>query len=133
MLKEFATYIAAQTSLTVGTDLEVGKWNTADARNSTLVAEPGGGDPKTWSNARSSQMIQVVNRAKTYFTARTAAYKVYNALKIRGEVTLPVITSGEIYVCEQVLPQAKPQALPDKDANGHFLFSTNYLVHVREG
>lgn len=132
MLKEFATYIGNNTGFTLGTDLEVGQWNTENSINSTLVTEPGGGNVKLWTDARSARMIQVVSRGTTYFTARAAAFVVYDLLNIRGEITLPILTSGEIFVVEQVVPVAPPQNLPGQDEGGNFLYSTNYQVHVRE-
>jgi len=100
MIKEFTTYIANNTSFTLGTTI----FAIADLGNTDeciVVAEPNPGLVNgTLVDLRQIPLV-IYSRAKTMFTARDNAYTVFDLLQSatgKIQVTLPVV-DGYTYLC----------------------------------
>jgi len=102
MIQELCAYIAANTSFTVGTDLIEISADSNVQDECIVIAEPAPG----LANGILTDLRQVplvaYARAVTRFTARDNAYTVFNLLHGTHQISLPVIDSGPIYVCNFV-------------------------------
>lgn len=130
MIKELTTYIANNTSLTVDTDLFAG-FRPAEAQPQCVaVLEPTGGIVNSYFPDAGEKMIQILSRAKSYWDARSDIYTVFNLLKSKAQVTLPVVGSTT-YKAEFIEAQNFPQSL-QQDENGLWEFSANFIIRIRE-
>ena len=136
MFKEIIRFIEDKASLTLGTDLFSGH-RPQDAPDACdLILETGGGGIEVDLPDRADYSIQVLSRAKTYFTARTRAWNVYDAIYRDWSLgsagwALPVVTSGEEYEVMVIEPLAIPQYI-GQDEKGRYEFSTNYIFRIKD-
>jgi hypothetical protein len=130
MIKEITTYIANQTSLTLDTDLFAG-FRPAEAPDRCVaVLEPTGGVVNSYFPDAGEKVIQILSRAKSYWDARSDIWSVFNTLKSRAQITLPVVGSTT-YKAEFIEAQHFPQSL-QQDEEGRWEFSVNFVFRIRE-
>jgi len=132
MLQELCKYIENNTALTLGTDLFCGPFpaDASETDTASCVTEPPG-YTKPWSSVRSEKHFQVLARGPDTLAARTASYVIYNALHIKGEVTLPEVNTGDSPVAEVINLSQTPGHI-GKDATGRReLYSFNLVIHER--
>ena len=144
MLKEITTFIESQAGLTRDTNLFAGHRPQGTIDACDVVLETAGGSVFfNWAK-RADLVIQVLSRAKSYFTARARAWAIYDA--IYREHTVPdglgtvhpsagwrlpldaeeVDKTYEIMIIE---PLAPPQYIGQDEKLRHE-FSTNYLMKI---
>ena len=131
MIKDFCEYIEDNTSFVVGTDLFAGFWNI-DSPDSAVLVKESGGTEKAWSTTRRAVTFQVLTRAVDHHDSRSNSFTVYDLFKVskRGQLTLPVMVSGETWVIENISALAPPQYIGEDEKRRH-IFSTNYLAHAK--
>ena len=76
-------------------------------------------------------MAQVLTRAEEYLDGYDTARGIVAALAERGEIALPVLTSGEEYVVESMMTDTGVQYI-GPDANRLHEFSTNLTCYVKK-
>ena len=131
MIKELAQYIENNTSMVIGTDLFAG-WVTQGSQDTASVLTETGGATKDWSTTRRAPTFQVISRGATYHTARDEAFTIFDLFNgTKGEITLPVITSGDDFMIENIVPISSPQYI-GQDQERRFEFSTNYLIYTKD-
>jgi hypothetical protein len=136
MITEIWSFIATRTGLVKGTELLVGH-RTQDAPDEcSVVMESGGGGIVPDLVDRVDKMIQILTRAKTYFTAHDNAWVIYNALYRDHEYgsagwSIPAVAPAvQDYVAMIIEPVSDP-AYIGQDEKGRFEFSTNYQFLMR--
>lgn len=144
MLKEITTFIATKATLTIDTNIFAGHRPQGVADACDVVLETAGGMVFfNWAK-RADPVIQVLSRAKTYFTARARAWAIYNAIyrehtaaDALGNVypsagwTLPVVAGGPTYIAMIIEPLSPPQYIGQDEKLRHE-FSTNYIFKIRK-
>jgi len=127
---------ALTTSLIIGDTLQVGH-RPQDAPDACdTILESSGGSIIFDLPERADLAIQVLSRAKTYFTARARAWAIYDAIFrdwIYGSAgwTLPIVTVGEEYEAMIIEPMATPQYIGTDEKN-RAEFSCNYIFKTRK-
>lgn len=130
MIKEISKYIENNTGFVIGTDLFTGH-RPANAQNECVVIlEGAGGKPEFSIPDSVEKAIQILTRAKSYFTARADSYTIYNLLHGKSGITLPVVTSGEEYLVNVIEAMNVPQPI-GQDAKGLWEFSTNFIFRIQ--
>jgi hypothetical protein len=81
---------------------------------------------------RQDKEVQVLNRARTFFTARADATAIYRLLHGLSWVDLPVLTSGEEWTAMIIDAVAAPAPIENPNAQGIFTFSTNYIFRMKD-
>lgn len=99
MIKEFTTYIGANTSFTVGTDLFAISVDSDLIDTCVVVAESAPGLANGILTDYRQIPLTVYSRATSRFTARDNAYTVFDLLHGKHQVSLEAIGSGPVYVC----------------------------------
>lgn len=99
MIKELCTYIDTNTSFTLGTDLFAISVDSDKIDECVVIAETGAGLAHGLLTDYRQIPLTAYTRATTRFTARDNAYTVFNLLHGVQQVSLPVIGSGAVYVC----------------------------------
>lgn len=107
MIKELVNYIAANTSLTVGTTIFALAMDSDTIDECIVVAEPAPGLVDGLLADKRQIPLVAYSRAKTRFTARDNAYTVFDLFvwgasdKFHGntQISLTAIGSGPTYVC----------------------------------
>ena len=130
MLQELCKYIENNTALTLGTDLFCGPFppNAQDSASSVVQT---GGYEKTWTQNRVEKRFQVLTRDTDHLAALAASKVIYDALRVKGEVSLPVVNSGVSPTIEVIHANAPPQYVgPDATERRH-LFSVNYVINEK--
>jgi len=131
MLKELCKYISNNDSNhTLGDNLILGEWTANDPVASSAVTDSSGRS-KNWTPNRDEYRIQVLSKGQDYLTARDLSMSIYNLLKKKGQITLPVVDSGEEWIMEQVNPVSPPQLL-SIDGETSPVISVNYIVHAKK-
>ena len=138
MIMEIGKYIEDLTGLVPGDTLWIGylpkvkpgtKLPPPDRITVVLENTPSPGDPD-WPDYVQKE-IQVLHRAKFYFTARADAEALYADLHGLAGVELPVINSGEAYIANTIHGVGTPASIgPKPDDQGYFTFSTNYIFRI---
>jgi len=136
MLKEIAKFIEDKTaSLTIGTNLFEGHRLQDAPDRCTCILETGGGGLDFDLTDRVDKMIQVLSRGKTYFTARTDAWEVFDALHtgaygMSGHTLAHVLPALQDYEAMTIEAISDPQYI-GQDEKRRYEFSTNYLFKIR--
>ena len=99
MIFSITQYIANNTSLVIGSTLFAGLSESDAPETAVVVAEltPGLADGLLTDKVQKS--VRVLSRAKSYATARTNTYLVFELLHGKMQITLPVVASGKTYLC----------------------------------
>lgn len=135
MLKEITDFIADKASLTRDTNLFAGHRPQGTIDVCDVVMESAGGTVFFDLPERADIVIQVLSRAKTYFTARARAYVIYDAIFAdfteggSAGWTLPVVDNA--YEAMIIEPLAPPQYI-GQDEKLRFEFSTNYIFRMKK-
>jgi len=125
LIKEITQYIAANTSLVVGSTLFAGFTESDAPRTCVIVQEL---DPAIADYLLTDVVqkpIRVLVRGATYWTTEATARSVFDLLHGKMQVTLPVVTSGTTYCVN--ITGTHPYYL-GKDANGSHVFVVNFMV-----
>jgi hypothetical protein len=136
MLKAISTFIALKTGLTIGGRLQIGHRTQDSPTRCSVIMESGGGGLEPDLPDRIDKMIQVLTRAKTYFTARADARVIFNALYRDHEYgsagwDIPAVAPAvQDYVAMMIEPVSDP-AYIGQDEKGRFEFSCNYQFLMR--
>jgi len=137
VIKEIATFIKDHTAgLVIGDTLQEGH-RTQDAPDACdVILESSGGSVFFDLPERADILIQVLSRAKTYFTARARAYVIYDAIFRdwtygAANFTLPIVTAGEEYEAMIIEPLATPQYI-GQDEKRRYEFSCNYIFKIKK-
>ena len=137
MIRELADYLASETGLTLGTDADAdfstGEYPAVDevvgvASRLTIS----GGPERLQVPGRSRMLAQMVTRSPDYVTSYDRALVFSAALRKRGEITLPLLTSGEQWAINSVEGMTHPFDL-GSDAEGRNRVSVNYTLQVDSG
>jgi len=134
MFPEICELIEQRTGFTKDSGaLQVGHRIQSAPERCILVAEPGGGEPNFYCRDMMNLDIQVVSRAKTYFSAREDSWTVFRALHGQSGLNMPRLEgSGEDYLAMTIEAISTP-AYIGQDGNGRYEFSTNYIFRCEEG
>ncbi len=142
MIKEITTFIRDRAALlptpfafVIGTDLFAGHRPQAVADACDVILESTGGEAFFELPERADPVIQVLSRARTYFTARARAHVIYDAIfriHTLGSAawTLPVVIAGVKYEVMVIVPLSPPQYIGQDEKLRHE-FSTNYIFKVK--
>ena len=137
MIKEITDFIASKAGLTRDTDLLAGHRLDEAPDACDVVLESSGGSVFFDLPERIDPVIQVISRDTTYFTARTRAYVIYDAIYrdhiygSAGWAIGPIIAGGDEYEIMTIEPLAPPQYI-GQDDKARFEFSTNYLMRIKK-
>ena len=131
MIKEIAVFISGKTSLIIGDTLQVGH-RTQDAPDRcSAILESGGGKPYFDLPDRIDKTIQIISRAKTYFTARTDAWEIFDALHgTAGWQISAVAPATQDYEAQVIEGISDPQYI-GQDEKLRYEFSTNFIVKIK--
>ncbi len=99
MIKELSTYIANNTVFVLGSTLFALAVDLDTIDECIVVAEPAPGLANGWLTDLRQAPLVIYARATTRFTARDNAYVVFDLLHGADQISLPVIGSGPVYVC----------------------------------
>lgn len=77
--------------------------------------------------------VQLLNRAKTFFTARDDAVELYEALHNTGGWSLPVVAGGPNYKAIVIDAYGPPAPIENPGESGLYIYSTNYTWKIEEG
>lgn len=106
MIFSVTQYIANNTTFVIGSTLFAGFGGLDIPETAVVVQElvPGLADGLLTDKVQ--KLVRVLSRAKSYATARANAYSVFDFLHGKMQITLPVVDSGGIYLCniEGTLP-----------------------------
>lgn len=130
MIKEIAQYIEDNTDFVIGTTLQVGHRIPKAPDECVAVLENTGGKPEFSIPDSVEKAIQILTRAKTYFTARSNAYIVYDLFHGKSGITLPVVAGGEEYLVNVIEAMNVPQSI-GQDEKGLWEFSTNFILRIQ--
>lgn len=119
MIKEIAEYIAAHTSLVIGTTLFAGFTETDAPSPCVLIQEVDPAIADYLLTDKVQRPIRIMSRSTSHWTARTNAYTVFDLLHGKMQITLPVVTSGVVYI---VNVAGGPPYYIGKDPNNNFVF-----------
>ena len=131
MIRELATYIAAQVPLVLGTTLHVGYFPD-DAPDDCSMVRHGGGDVKhrSASYSREDPLAQVITRAEVQSVALAAARAIFDALRHKTNITLPQVDGGTIYHV-YTIDAGLPQSI-GRDELGRFEYSATFQMRLEE-
>jgi len=131
MIKEFTQYIENNSSFVIDTNIFAG-FRPADAPDRCLaVLEPTGGAVNSYFPDAGEKVMQILSRAVSYWDARADIYTVFDLLKSKAQITLPIIVSDTIYKAEFIEAQNFPQSL-QQDEEGRWEFSVNFAIRIRQ-
>lgn len=99
MIKELCTYIADNTSFTLGSTLFAISVDSDNIDRCVVVAETGAGLVNGLLTDLRQVPLTAYTRATTRFAARDDAYTVFDLLHGTQQVSLTAIGSGPVYVC----------------------------------
>lgn len=99
MIKELCTYIANNTSFTLGIDLFALSVDSDLIDRCVVIAETGAGLVHGTLTDYRQVPVTAYTRAATRFTARDDAYTVFDCLHGKQQIELPVVGSGYTYTC----------------------------------
>jgi len=137
MLQEIAKFIENKTTtFTIGTNLFEGHRLQDAPDRCTCILETGGGSLHFDLTDRIDKMIQVLSRAKTYFTARADAMEVFNALHtgaygMAGHTLAAVAPADQDYEAMVIEAVSDPQYIGQDEKRRHE-FSCNYQFKLRD-
>lgn len=125
ILDELSTYVAANSTLAVGTDLFMHSFPATAGDTAVAFFETGGVTPSVLFSGVDHERptVQVVVRSDAYPTARSLAQVVFNLFTSIENVTLPT-SSGVAYISGTA--QQQPFSIGD-DGKGRPQVSCNYL------
>lgn len=77
--------------------------------------------------------VQLLNRAKTFFTARDDAEELYEALHDTAGWNLPLVApANRQYLAVVIDANGPPAPIENPGASGLYIFSTNYIWKIEE-
>lgn len=123
-LVEIVDFIAARTGLTKGRDLILGYSDGLEVGDHTVIVQSGG-SANPDSPRRSEIMIQALTRFLSYADGMEAA----EALKFALHSYAGGETTG--LLLDTIVAVSPPQYI-GKDDRGRHVFSTNFLVKIKE-
>ena len=133
MIKELTQYIEdnSYSSLVIGTNL-FGGHRPPDAPDECVVVLETGGLPYPYSGTlRGEASFEILARDKTYFECRDLIWSVFEIFRVKGEITLPVVISGDDWLIESIVAINRPQSL-GQDDKGLFEMSVNYIAYCKK-
>lgn len=89
------------------------------------------GDPTYWPDYV-EKAVQLLNRAKTFFTARDDAKELFDALHNTAGWNLPIVDAGPQYLVYTIDAQGPPAPIENPSQERLFTFSTNYIFKIEE-
>jgi len=131
MLKEITTYIANNTDFVIGTDLFAGHRPSNAPEECIVILENAGGATNFLLTDKVDKAVQILSRAKTYFTARDNIYTVYNLLHGKSWIELPEVVSGVEYIAMTIEAITIPQSI-GQDERGLYEFSVNFIFRIKD-
>jgi len=138
VIREIAQFIEDMTHgyFTIGVNLFVGYLPIQDQLSVPIpdrlavVLENAGAEVEGQLPDYAGKLIQIWNRAQDFWEARDDAYAVYDVLHGASGWELPVLTSGEAYLAMAIDARSQPAPISQPDAQGYFVFSTNYIFRI---
>ena len=128
MIQAFTRYIAANTALTIGTDLYAGH-RPSNAPDACDVVLDRIGPITTWNRASRFQLsLQVLSRASSYFAASERAQTIHELFD--GMTGLILLDGAGVPQYKLDTCQARGPASIGQDDLSRFEFSTNYDCRV---
>jgi hypothetical protein len=136
MLQEVGQWIENRTGLTIGVDLFVGYLPLQRPggppipdRYSLVLENATSATDEDWPDYE-QKPIQILTRAKSYFTARADARAIFNLLHGQAGWRLPVLTSGEAYIANTIAGVSPPAPIENPSDQKTFTFSANYIFRI---
>lgn len=138
MIREIAQFIEDMTHgyFEIGRNLFVGYLPVEDQLGTqvpdqlAVVLENAGAEVEGQLPDYAGKWIQIWNRAKDYWEARDDAYVIYDVLHGATGWVLPVLTSGSDYLAMTIDARSQPAPIAQPDAQGYFIFSTNFIFRI---
>lgn len=130
MIRELATYVANNTSLALESTLWAGFRPSHAPDRCVALLESTGGLVNSYFPDAGEKPVQILSRAESYWDARADIYTVFDLLKSKAQVTLPVVGSTT-YKAEFIEAQTFPQSV-GQDERGLWEFSSNLVIRIRE-
>lgn len=132
MIKELTTYIAnGVTGMVIDTNLFAGFRPAEAPSRCVAILEPTGGAVDSYLPDAGDKGVEVLSRAESYWDAREDIYKVFDFLKSKSQVTLPVVVEGTTYIAQFIEANSFPQSL-QQDEEGRWEFSVNFTVRIKQ-
>lgn len=132
MIKEITTYIANNVSeLTLETNLFGGFRPDNSPDRCIAVLENAGGSVNSYFPDAGDKLIQILSRAPSFWDARDDIYLVFDLLKSKSQIILPVVDGGATYNAQFIEAQDFPQSL-QQDERGNWEFSSNFVFRMKE-
>lgn len=128
MIKELCDYIEDETSFVVGTSLFAVSEDFDIVDTCVVVTEPSPGLADGILTDLRQIPLVAYSRALTKFTARDNAYTLFDLLHGTYQVSLPVIGSGPVYVCNFTC--RTPYYVGLDETNRRYVYSVPVDVHV---
>ena len=128
MIKELCEYIEDNTDFTVGTDLFALSEDTDSVDDCIIIAEPSPGLADALLTDTRQVPLVAYARSTDKHTARTNAYAVFDALHGIFQVSLPVVGSGPIYLCN--ISCSTPYYLGLDESERRAVYAMPFDVHV---
>lgn len=97
----------------------------------TATPPSASGDETYWPEYI-EKAVQLLNRAKSFFTARDDAMELFDALNMTAGRELPSVNGGPNYVAVVIDAYGPPAPIENPGERGLFLFSTNYIFKIEE-
>jgi len=138
MIKNIAQHIEDNTNWQIGVDLFVGHVplevaaGTRPPERYMAVLENASGALEPQLPDRIDKPIQILNRARNYFTARDDAQEIFELWHGQAGIQLPTIQSGDQYLAMVIDAIGSPAPIENPNEQGFFVFSTNYLFRIEE-
>ena len=126
------------TAWAIGTDLFIAELplkrtnGTEVPDRCIVVLEDGPSAVDGYLPDRVDKEIQIWNRARDYWVARTDAFALYKRIHGRQNIALPVLTSGEVYSIMVADAVAEPSCIAKPNAKKLYEFSTNYILRIED-
>jgi len=131
MLKEICQYIEDNTSFIIGTDLFAGHRPSNAPEECIVILEDAGGGTNFLLPDKVDKAVQVLSRAKTFFTARDNIYTIYELLHGKSWIELPVVVAGNEYIAMTIEAITVPQSI-GQDERGLYEFSVNFIFRIKD-
>jgi len=139
MIREISQFVEDMTHgyFTIGVNLFVGYLPLEDRSGGpvpdklAVLLENAGAEVIGQLPDYAGKMIQVWNRAHDFWEAREDAYVIYDVLHGAAGWKLPTLVSGsKVYLAMTIDARSEPAPISNPDAQGYFVFSTNYIFRI---
>ena len=129
MLKDIGTFIAANTSLTKGTTLQIYSYLQTAPERAVKIANLAGGKLYQTARNRIDYMLQVMSRAENPTHAHDDMLEVHAFLFEDGTSYRELPVGSPTFRIESIQPIGYPQCV-GKDEKGRYVYVCNYILKI---